>query len=351
MVISKESVDILHERLTSAQHPVIVSHMKPDGDAIGSCMGMYHLLKDKYNSDAKIALANPAPGYLDFLIPETLSKDVFIYEQRAEATTAVLQQSDLIICLDFNALHRTDTLCCILEDSQTDKILIDHHLFPETDKFKLIFSEPTSSSASELLYHILKQLPVIQGDAINLPEGTRIALMTGMTTDTNNFANSVIPSTLMMASELIAAGVDRNMILRNLYNRSKESRLRLQGHILQDLMKITDDGVAYFILDKKTMEEYNVEEGDTEGFVNIPLSIDKVLMSILIKEDDGYARVSIRSKEGTSANNCSRLYFNGGGHENAAGGRLYMPENIADIRDAASYIEKYTHIFMNDKNE
>ena len=351
MVISKESADILHGRLASAQHPVIVSHMKPDGDAIGSCMGMYHLLKETYGCAVRIALADPAPSYLDFLIPEDASKDIFIYRHRAEETTETILGSDLVICLDFNSLHRTDTLCGILEASKADKVLIDHHLFPETDKFSLVFSEPSSSSACELAYHIMKMLPPVQGEAANLPEGTRLALMTGMTTDTNNFANSVIPSTLMMASELIAAGVDRNMILSKLYNRSKESRLRLQGHILQDLMKITDDGVAYFILDKKTQEEYNVEEGDTEGFVNIPLSIEKVLMSIFIKEDEGFARVSIRSKEGTSANNCSRLHFNGGGHENAAGGRLYMPKDIADITHAASYIEEHTHKFMNGENE
>ena len=112
-------------------------------------------------------------------------------------------------------------------------------------------------------------------------------------------------------------------------------------------MKITEDGVAYIVLDKDTMLKYNVEEGDTEGFVNIPLSIDKVLMSILVKEDKGHARVSIRSKKGTSANTCSRLYFNGGGHENAAGGRLYMPEKISDISQAGKYIEEHTHIFMN----
>ena len=171
--------------------------------------------------------------------------------------------------------------------------------------------------------------------------------MTGMTTDTNNFANSVYPSTLEMASKLIEVGVDRDIILSKLYNRSKESRLRLQGHVLKDLMTITDDGVAYVVLNKETMRQYNVEEGDTEGFVNIPLAIDKVLMSIFVKEDDGFARVSIRSKKGISANMCSKLHFNGGGHENAAGGRLYMPDNIADISEAAKYIEEHTRDFMN----
>ncbi len=346
-----EFIHTLHTRLSQASNPVIVTHMKPDGDAIGSSMGMYHTLKNIYSKNAKVALANPAPVYLDFLFPEEVGKDIFIYEQRPEETERAILESDLIICLDFNAFHRTDTLCNILERSAADKILIDHHLSPDRDKFVLVFSETEISSASELLYHILLELPPINGDVSKLPHQAATALMTGMTTDTNNFANSVYPSTFVMASRLIEAGVDRNMIISKLYHRSKESRLRLQGHILKELMKITDDGVAYVILDRETMSRYNVEEGDTEGFVNIPLSIDKVLMSIFIKEDNGYARVSIRSKQGISANMCSRLHFNGGGHENAAGGRLYIPADIANLHDAANYIEEHTHTFMNKENE
>lgn len=347
MTFPYESINALHTRLSAASRPVIVTHMKPDGDAIGSSMGMYHTLKQIYSLAPKVTIANPAPGYLDFLLPESRSDDVLIYEQRPEETRKAIQDSDLIICLDFNAFHRTDTLCEILENAPAEKILIDHHLSPDSEKFAVIFSVQEISSASELLYQILLNLPAIDGKASNLPHEAATALMTGMTTDTNNFANSVYPSTLEMASKLIEAGVDRDMILNKLYNRSKESRLRLQGHVLKDLMTITDDGVAYVVLNKETMRQYNVEEGDTEGFVNIPLAIDQVLMSIFVKEDDGFARVSIRSKKGISANMCSKLHFNGGGHENAAGGRLYMPGDIADISEAAKYIEEHTRDFMN----
>ena len=348
MTFPKESICTFHSRLVTASRPVIVTHMKPDGDAIGSSMGMYHTLHTIYSKHAKVAIANPAPAYLDYLFDEETQEDIFIFEHRPEDTRRIILESDLIICLDFNAFHRTDTLAGILEEAAAEKILIDHHLSPDREKFSLIFSVQDISSASELLYHILLHLPVIEGKATNLPHMAATALMTGMTTDTNNFANSVYPSTFGMASQLIEAGVDRDMILSKLYNRSKESRLRLQGYVLKDLMTITEDGVAYIVLDNETMRKYNVEEGDTEWFVNIPLSIDKVLMSILVKEDKGYARVSIRSKKGTSANTCSKIYFNGGGHENAAGGRLYIPENISDIREAGKYIEEHTHTFMNE---
>jgi phosphoesterase RecJ-like protein len=173
--------------------------------------------------------------------------------------------------------------------------------------------------------------------------------MTGMTTDTNNFNNSVYPSTFNMASELIAMGVDRDKILFNLFNQFGENRLRLLGTMLKDLLTITPDGVAYMVLDAETLKKFQIDEGDTEGFVNMPLSIKNVRMSLLLKEDGDRVRVSIRSKKGTSANRCSRLHFNGGGHENAAGGRLYIPQDIRNITEAGAYIEKHTHLFFTDE--
>jgi phosphoesterase RecJ-like protein len=121
--------------------------------------------------------------------------------------------------------------------------------------------------------------------------------------------------------------------------------------MLKDLLTITDDGVAYMILDKEIQEKYQINEGDTEGFVNMPLSIDKVRMSLLLKEDGDRVRVSIRSKKGTSANRCSRLHFNGGGHENAAGGRLNIPADISSINEAGAYVEKHTHINFTEEYE
>ena len=143
--------------------------------------------------------------------------------------------------------------------------------------------------------------------------------------------------------------MDRDALLGHLYNEYPERRLRLLGKLLYSEMKITEDGVAYMILDRKTMTEYGLREGETEGFVNEPLSIGKVRMSIFIKEDNGYFRVSIRSKKGVSANRCAKKYFNGGGHELASGGRLYAPADIKDISEAAGYVERVTHAFMTEE--
>lgn len=346
--INSEKIYRFNTMLESAEKIVIATHMKPDGDAVGSSMGMYHTLK-LYGKSAKITFTNPAPASISFLTEGY--EEILTYEHAKDETERAILEADLIICMDFNAFHRTDTLQDVLTRSEAEKVLIDHHLAPDLESFSLVFTETEISSASELLYHVLMELPAVGGDAKRLPLEAATAIMTGMTTDTNNFMNSTYPSTLRMASSLLEAGVDRDMIIQNVYNSFKEGRIRLQGYVLKDLLNITQDGVAYIILNKETIEKYNIQEGDTEGFVNIPLSIKGVLMSIFIKEDDDRVRVSIRSRKGTSANRCAKRFFNGGGHENAAGGRLYMPQDISNINDAAEYIERVTHIFMNEEND
>lgn len=346
--INSGSIRSFEDMIREAGSIVITTHMKPDGDAIGSCTAMYHFLK-KQNRFPKIILNDPHPSYLSFLTAGNVSEDILIHSDNPTDAENAILGADLIICLDFNAFHRTDKLEGPLSEATGRKILIDHHLSPSRELFDLTFSETEVSSASELLYHILVSTSMIGKDAVRLGPECACALMTGMTTDTNNFANSVFPSTLHMASDLLEAGVDRDMILDRIYNQYKENRLRLMGHMMKDLLKITADGVAYIVLDRKTMDLYNVAEGDTEGFVNMPLSIADVRMSILVKEDEDRVRISIRSKKGTSANMCARRFFNGGGHENAAGGRLYIPADIEGIEEAGDYIERNTHIFLNNE--
>ena len=346
--INSGNIHTLEGMIDSAQNICIVTHMRPDGDALGSSAAMYHFL-NRLGKQPKVVLNDPYPANLSFLVTREMSDDLFVYEQNPEGANHAIIGSNLIICLDFNAFHRTDKLEAPLSGAHGEKILIDHHLNPSRELFKLSFSETEVSSASELLYHILMHTSYIDHDAHRLGTKCAEALLTGMTTDTNNFANSVFPSTLHMASALLEAGVDRDAILNNLYNQHSENRLRLMGHMMKDLLRITADGVAYIVLDRKTQDEYRIAEGDTEGFVNMPLSIAQVRMSILAKEDTDRIRISIRSKRGTSANMCARRFFNGGGHENAAGGRLHIPEDVKDIENVSDYIERTTHIFLKDE--
>lgn len=350
--ITSGNISRLCSLIDSAGHITVTAHMKPDGDAAGSSYALMRFL-GAAGKKACIVFPDRIPESLAFIIdPEDRGKIISAADDIASATQAVAS-SDLIFCLDFNRFSesRCGKMADILSGSGAMKVLIDHHLSPETERFGLIFSETEISSTSELLFWILMDMPQTGGNAAMLPPPARKALLAGMTTDTNNFGNSVFPSTLKMASALLEAGTDRDDILYHLYNEYGENRVRLLGRLLYHDMKITGDGVAYMILDRKTLSEFDIHEGDTEGFVNRPLEIGKVRMSCLLKEDDGFFRVSLRSKRGISANRCAMEYFHGGGHELAAGGRLYMPGDIASPEEAAGYVEKATHEFMTAGNE
>ena len=349
--INTNSIQALEALIYEARKISIVTHQKPDGDAMGSSVALYHYLRMCGKDSVRIILNDRFPANLDFLTSGVTFGDIIFFQEMQETAEILIRDSDLIFCLDFNAFHRTDKMENVLTESKARKVLIDHHLNPVRSAFDLSFSETEISSASELLYQILIRTSRIGMDATLLPSESAVALMTGMTTDTNNFSNSTYPSTFLMASDLLAAGVDRDAILSNLYNQFGENRLRVMGHMMKDLLTITEDGVAYIVLDKADQERYSVAEGDTEGFVNMPLSIAKVRMSILAKEDEGKIRISVRSRKGTSANGCARTYFNGGGHENAAGGRLRIPEDVQGVEEVAAYIERHTHIYLNQENE
>lgn len=333
----------LRKLLENASRIAVVSHMHPDGDAVGCSCGLVHFLKDSLGKTAVAVVPDEIPDSIEFLrCPELV-----IASEEPERAGDEIASCDLLFCVDMNAFNRAGSLQESLASCTAPKVLVDHHLNPDRERFDLVASETEISSASELMFRILVQLA--GGDAATLSEPCRTALMTGMTTDTNNFANSVYPSTLEMASVLLETGVDRDMILSHLYNEYRENRVRAMGYFLGELLHITPDGVAYIVVTEEIRSRFDLRDGETEGFVNIPLSIGKVRISILLKEDDGYYRVSIRSKKGTSANRLAGLYFNGGGHENAAGGRLYFPKDIASKDGASEYIEKVTARFLRDE--
>lgn len=314
---------------------VTVSHTHPDGDAVGSSLGMAEWLRS-LGKQVTTVFPDPVPDTLRFMLAGNAEAGCLVHTEAPEAAERLLAGCDLVICLDFPATHRTESLERALCASPAPKVQIDHHMDPQDGFFALSFSETEISSASELAFWVM------DAAGAELPPAAARALMTGMTTDTNNFANSTYPSTFEMASRLLALGVDRDAILDALYRNYEERRLRSMGHLLQQ-MTVTPKGAAYMILDAATRDAYRLEDGETEGFVNLPLAIAKVRMSIFLKEtDEGHFRVSVRSKTGTSAAGMARRHFHGGGHECAAGGKLYFPEDIPSPADAAAYIEKVT---------
>ena len=339
--LSRADIESFSRSLDRARRVTVVSHTHPDGDAAGSTAALYSYIFERRGKEVKVILPDYPSDTLLFLCDNV----IFASDHAKEAETWI-NGSDLIILIDANEIRRTEQLESFIRASSAQKILIDHHVGPERESFSLVFSDTEVSSACELLFWILLEMPDIKADAASLPCDAARALLAGMTTDTNNFANSVFPTTLEMASRLLKAGVDRDDILDHLYNRYRENRIRAMGYMQSECMHITPKGAAFMIVTKAIQERFDIREGETEGLVNVPLAIGKVRISILLKEDEGHFRVSIRSKKGTSARELAKSRFHGGGHEMASGGKLYFPGDIPSPADAQAYLETVTDEFL-----
>ncbi len=310
------------ELINSAQNIVIISHTNPDGDAIGSVTGMKNFLR-LMDKSVSVVLPDIFPDYLSFLDNE---KSILVYEQKTEESESVIQRGDLIIALDFNQLKRAESLEKHIIDSNAKKILIDHHPDPQRDIFDLVISDTSVSSTSEMIYRLVKTL---NRDDEKIDLSVAEPLYVGMMTDTNNFSNSVDGATFAMASDLLYAGVDKESLQHLVFGGFSEKRMRLMGHILLNKMVVLEKfNAGYITLTLEEQKEFDFSEGDAEGFVNLPLNIKGVNISALFTEKREHVRVSLRSVNDFSVNRLARLHFNGGGHERASGGKLFM--NIAD---------------------
>ena len=314
-------IALLSEEITRAEDIVLVGHINPDGDSIGSLMGMKGYLETMGKNVTPI-VPNPYPEFLGFLDPQ---KEVLAYTEMPEKIVSKVGAAQLVICMDFNSLKRIDNLGDVISNARAVKALIDHHPQPDTI-FNIVYSYPQMSSTCELAFWIIQDMIEIHGNT--LPHHSAVALYTGMMTDTNNFGNSVLPSTFKMAAGLMEAGVDKEWVQKMVFGGFSEERMRLMGYMLHENMKIIPEhNAAIMVLTKATKEKYNFSDGDSEGFVNLALNIKSIKVSALFTEGDEFLRVSLRSKDDFSVNRLSRAFFNGGGHERAAGGRLYIPAN------------------------
>lgn len=320
----KVDTTILESLLGQARKAVIVGHLNPDGDAIGSTIAAYHFLRSM-DIDSTIILPSVFPSSFKFLCPK--DKPILVYEIEKEASLRAIEQADTMVCLDFNRFSRTDALEAPLSQSKARKILIDHHLDPDTQAFDLVISKTDISSASELLFWTLMNTKKIAGRVGNLSMESANALYTGMMTDTNNFSNSCYPSTFEMASKLLSRGVNKTRLQEKVMQCYTLPRTKLMGHLLKDnLTYFKEYHASCMTLSIKEKKAHSFKPGDSEGFVNLPLAAKSVRISALFTEnnDGKFIRVSLRSKGKIDVNRLSRMFFNGGGHRNASGGRLYM---------------------------
>ena len=335
---TSEKTLLLSKWIDEARTVCTVCHTRPDGDAIGSSVAAYAYLSACRGKDVSLLLPDAHPQSIDFVLDGI---------EPVVGSPAPLAGCDLLICLDFNTFSRTESLSAACSSFTGRKVLIDHHEAPDTAAFDLCFSSTAVSSSCELLFDILMQMPDIAGNASLLPPRAVYALMAGMTTDTNNFANSVGPGTLRMASALLEAGADRQDILDKLYSSGREQRLRALGDVLRNRLILTPEGAAVTVLTKEVQDGYRLLEGETEGFVNVPLEIKQVRLSIFVRqEEEGMLRVSIRSKRGTSARLLATSVFHGGGHEQAAGGKIFIPGDVPSAAEAEAYVCAVTARFL-----
>lgn len=352
--IRQDSLLRFQALIDGATRITVLGHTHPDGDALGCTGALAGYLREVRGKEAAVVLPDTPADNLRFIVPP--SCPLLCYDKEPQAVLDWIAGSNLIVLLDCNGFSRTEALEPFLTASKAPKVLIDHHLNPQRESFDVVFSTPEISSASELLYWVLKALDgavfsetsaIYSATVGALPPALNIGtcLLAGMTTDTNNFANSVYPSTLQMASELLALGVDRDALLLQLYSSYRENRVRLFGHMQEQELRILGCA-ACMILTRELQQRFDVREGETEGLVNVPLSIADVRLSIFLKEDDRHFRVSIRSKKGTSAQQLAMQYFHGGGHENAAGGKLFIGQDIARADEAAAYVESALKSFL-----
>ena len=303
--------------ISQYKHVVIVSHVNPDGDAIGSSLAFYYFLL-KFGIDAKVIIPNDFPSFLSWM-PGI--GDVLIYDKNSEKGVEYLNSAELICYLDFNHPSRTglihNDLC---HCKKTPRLLIDHHRDTDYSQFAEYLSDVETSSTSELVAELIQY----HGFDKYLDDNIAQCLLVGIMTDTGSFAHSIYhPETFEICGKLITPTVNYQLIHSKIYNTFSENRLRLLGFCISNRMTTLEEyNTAYIYLTKSDLEAYNYQVGDTEGVVNYPLMIDNIKMAVLITERQGVIRFSFRSKGDFSVHELAKAHFNGGGHTNAAGGTL-----------------------------
>jgi len=308
---------------------VIITHYNPDGDAIGSTLGLKHFLKAK-GVDAEVVVPNDFPKFLKWM-PE--AKKITIADYKRKKAADLIFEADVIFILDFNASHRAGNLVAPwIEKSKAIKILIDHHQQPED--FDFVYSDTKIPASSQMIYHFIEAL----GEENFVNEDISNCLYTGIMTDTGGFRfRSTSATTHRIIANLIEQGADPATITSNTWDTNTVSRLHLLSLILSRIEIVKDGKVAILWLKRNELKEFGFEKGDTEGFVNYGLSILGTKMAVFFMEDlyEDFIKISFRSKDEVDVNQFARKYFHGGGHINAAGGKYFknIEETIEDFKE------------------
>lgn len=324
--IIKEDYIVQSRRfIDNANKILLTGHISPDGDSLGATLGLYHLLK-QLGKDVMVMVPNRYPSFFEWM--PGIDK-VFVMEENKTEAVKIIKEADLIFCVDYNTLDRVNGMKPLIEQSKAKKIMIDHHLDPNIN-CDVVISHPEISSASELAFRFMCRMGFYQEVSLESAE----CIYTGMMTDTGGFTyNSNNPEIYIIIKALLEKGVDKDAIYNKVFHTYSEDRLRLLGYCLNKMEIIPECNAAIIVLTQEELHRFNYKVGDTEGIVNIPLQIENVNKSVLVREDKTQIKLSFRS-QGDVAVNTMAEKFGGGGHKNAAGGESTqsMEETLDKLR-------------------
>ncbi len=314
-----QPVNEIFPLLTQPKNVVITFHQKPDADAMGSALGLYHFLIQLGHTVTVISPTNWA-GFLSWMPG---CKKVLDYEMQTAKAMEALNKAEWLFCLDFNTMDRAKKMSEILTDLACVKILIDHHQQPQVEVFNYGISDVTKSSTSEMVYDLI----IASGHADKINVNVAECLYAGVMTDTGSFRFTSTSAALhRMVADLKERGLEHSHIHEELFDNFLEGRFRFFGQVLLNRMEVFYEyNTALIAIPQSDLIKFNVKTGDTEGLVNFPLSIHGIKLAAIIIDRGDERKSSFRSKGGFDVNTFARKYFNGGGHFNAAGGKNSEP--------------------------
>ena len=309
-----QEVSAIYPLLNSKKNIVITMHQKPDGDAMGSGLGLWHFLKS-FDSNVKVISPTNWPSFLNWMPG---CKEVLDYDRDKEKADKIIDEADWIFCLDFNALSRTRNMEEKLANAKAERILIDHHREPQTEMFAYGISDTAKSSTAEMVYDFI----INSGQQELITLDCASCLYAGVMTDTGSFRfPSTTASVHTMVAHLKSLGLNHSAIHEALYDNFSENRLRFIGQVLLNRLEVFYEyNTALITVSQADLLKYDIKTGDTEGLVNFPLSIEGIKFAVIIIDRGEERKCSFRSKGDFDVNTFARKYFNGGGHFNAAGG-------------------------------
>lgn len=315
--------------LSSPKKIVITTHRGPDGDAMGSSLGLMHLLK-QFRHNVHVITPN---SYADFLHWMPGNEDVIVFEDNEEEAKQITENADLIFLLDFSHISRIADFADTVSNSNATKILIDHHQDPDMEIADIIFSDTTACSTAQLLYEVIDAMDLTNHINKEIAE----CLYVGIMTDTGSFKySSTTAKTHHIIAELIATGAENAKIHDLIYDNSSANRMKLLGYCLnKKLLLYPENNSAVISLTAEELEKFEFKKGDTEGIVNYALAIKGIVFAVFIAEKDGMVKLSLRSKGNFKVNEIANKYFSGGGHMNASGGISEV-----SVNDTIKIVEK-----------